>query len=262
MSRLQKLWSAVRKSGRCLVALCYAAFLLGTVLLVLFGMAEDGVRRLVGDVQTIEISGERTDAFLLYDLEQEGNRYTALSGDPRMELELSQLSSGRPFVYVRRVTLYLEEMNMEPGEVCVFYKTKPDMEEYDAIDRVWAHRDAEHVYSFTLPGCRLYGIRIDPGIFAGLRFRLERVVLNEPRSLPSRLTPTRPYLLALAVAPLLAASALHWMFRAWELSAERRRKKSKQSAALRPEPQGNKAAEGRGTDEKTSKAEQEKGRTI
>ena len=101
------------------------------------------------------------------------------------------------------------------------------MAEYDASYRVWVHKDAPNRYSFTLPVCEIYGIRIDPGIYAGLQFRLERVVLNEPRSLLDRLTPTRPYLLALAVVPLLAASVLHWVFCAWELLAERRRGKSK-----------------------------------
>ena len=234
MRRLWKLLDTARENSRRLIVLCYAVFLAGTLVLILFGMAEDGVRRLTGDVRTIEIPGESTDAFSLRDLEQEGRQYTALSADPRMELEFSQVSPGSSFLYVRRVTLYLEEKNMNPGEVCVFYKTRPDMEEYDAIYRVWAHQDAENVYSFTLPGCKMYGIRIDPGIFMGLRFRLERVVLNEPRGLLDRLTPTRPYLLALAVAPLLAASVLHWIFCAWKLPAKGWRGKNSRAAEDTP----------------------------
>lgn len=230
MKRLRSFLNAVRGSGRRLIALCYAVFLAGSLLAVLFGIAEDGVRRLTGDVRTVEIPGGRADAFSLRDLEQDGMWYTALSVDPRMDLDLSLVSPDGAPVYVRRVTLYIEDLNMDPGEVCVFYKPYPNMEEYDAIYRVWVHKDAPNRYTFTLPVCAMYGIRIDPGIFAGLRFRLERVVLNEPRSLWDRLTPTRPYLLALAVVPLLAASALHWVLRAGELLAEKRRGKSKQTA--------------------------------
>lgn len=230
MKRLWKFLASVRGNGKRLIALCYAVFLAGSLASVLFGVAEDGVRRLTGDVQTIEIMGDRTDAFSLRDLEQDGMWYTALSVDPRMDLDLSLVSPGGAPVYVRRVTLYIEDLNMDPGEICVFYKMRPNMEEYDAIYRVWAHRDAQNVYSFTLPRCKMYGIRIDPGMFAGLHFRLERVVLNEPRSLSDRLTPTRPYLLALAVAPLLAASVLHWVFCAWDLLAEKRRGKRERAA--------------------------------
>ena len=230
---MKKLWSflaSARRNGKRLIALCYAAFLAGSLLFVLFGVAEDGVRRMTGAVRTIEIAGDRENAFQLYDLVQDGKWYTALSIDPRMDLDLSVVSPDGSSVYVRRVTLYIEDLNMDPGEVCVFYKPHPDMEEYNAIYRVWVHKDAEDVYSFTLPMCEMYGIRIDPGIFTGLQFRLERVVLNEPRSLLDRLTPTRPYLLALAVVPLLAASVLHWVFCAWELLAERRRGKGGRAA--------------------------------
>lgn len=227
---MKRLWNAlrtVRGSSKRLIVLCYAVFLAVSLLAVLFGIAEDGVRRMTGDVRTVEIQGDQPDAFSLIDLEQDGAWYTALSVDPRMELDLSLVSpDGKP-VYIRSVTLYIEDLNMDPGEVCVFYKPRPDMAEYDASYRVWVHKDAPNRYSFTLPVCEMYGIRIDPGIFTGLRFRLERVVLNEPRSLWSRLTPSRPYLLALAVAPLLAASALHWVFSAWALPAEKRRGKGK-----------------------------------
>lgn len=227
MRWLWKFLGTVRRDGRRLVALCYVLFLAGSLAFVLFRIAEDGVRRMTGDVQTIEISGEREDAFRLYALEQDGMWYTSLSPDPRMDLNLSLVSPDGSAVYVRSVTLYMEDLSRDPGELTVFYMTRPGMEEYDAVYRVWAHQDAENVYSFTLPLCKMYGIRIDPGIFEGIRFRLERVVLNEPRSLLEILTPTRPYLLALTVVPLLAASVLYWIFSAWDLLAKRRRGKDR-----------------------------------
>lgn len=225
MKRLWRFLGSVRGNGKRLIILCYAVFLTGSLLFVLFGAIEDSVRRMTGDVQVVEIPGDLADAFRLEALERDGTHYTALSVDPQMELDLSRVSPDGSAVYVRSVTLYVEDLNMDPGEVCVFYKPRPDMEEYDANYRVWVHKVALNIYSFTLPRCEMYGIRIDPGMFTGLQFRLERVVLNEPRSLLDCLTPTRPYLLALAVVPLLAASVLHWMFCAWDLPAKKRQEK-------------------------------------
>lgn len=224
MRRLRDDLRAARTDGKRLIALCYAVFLLASLLIVLYGAAEDAVRRWRGDVRCIEIAGDRTDAFRLWDLEQDGTWYTSLSVDPRMDLDLSLVAPEGDIkgVYVRRVTLYYEDLNMDPGEVCVFYKPKMGMLEYDAIYRVWAHRGEQNDYTFTLPSEKQYGIRIDPTTFAGAHFRLTRIVLNEPRSLWERLTPTRPWLLAAAVAPLLAASALHWVFCAWDAWREKR----------------------------------------
>lgn len=225
MKRWMEYLCTARKNGRRLVALCYAAFLAGSLLFALYGVAEDGVRRLTGDVRRIEIDGAQTGAFTLLDLEQDGACYTSTSIDPRMEMALSVVSPDAQAVYVRSVTLYFRETNMDPGEICVFYKPKPNMPEYDAIYRVWAHKESPNVYRFTLPMGKLYGIRIDPSIYSGFRFDLDRVVLNEPRTLLDRLTPTRPWLLAAAAVPPLAASALWWIFRAWERRTEKRRAK-------------------------------------
>ncbi len=219
-----------RESGRRLVALCYAVFFAGSLLFALYSAAEDGVRRLAGDVQRIELDGARTDAFELLNLEQDGARYRSTSIDPRMELDLSLVSPGSEAIYVRSVTIYFGGMNKDPGEVCVFFKPKPGMPEYDAIYRVWGYKDAQNVYRFALPMGELYGIRIDPAIYSDFQFELERIVLNEPRGLLTRLAPTRPWLLAAAVVPPLAASALYWVFRARERRREKRRSKGKGKA--------------------------------
>ncbi len=86
------------------------------------------------------------------------------------------------------------------------------MEEYDATYRVWAHKEAEDgVYTFTLPRGALYGLRLDPGIYSGMQFRLESVIINEPRGFFEWFLPTRPWLLCLAVVPLLTASVLKYL---------------------------------------------------
>lgn len=222
MRRLRDDLRAARTDGKRLIALCYAVFLLASLLIVLYGAAEDAVRRWRGDVQRIEFDGARTDVFTLLNLEQDGARYVSTSIDPRMDMDLTLVTPGTQSVYVRSVAIYFRDMNMDPGEICVFFKPKPGMVEYDAVYRVWAHKESSNVYRFTLPMGELYGIRIDPAIYSGFQFELDRIVLNEPRSLWERLTPTRPWLLAAAVVPLLAASALHWVFCAWDAWREKR----------------------------------------
>lgn len=216
MKRWKEFFRTARKSGKRLVVLCYAAFLAGSLLFALYCAAEDGVRRLTGDVQRIEFDGARTDVFTLLNLEQDGARYVSTSIDPRMDMDLTLVTPGTQSVYVRSVAIYFRDMNMDPGEICVFFKPKPGMVEYDAVYRVWAHKESSNVYRFTLPMGELYGIRIDPAIYSGFQFELERIVLNEPRVLIDRLIPTRPWLLAAVTVPPLVASALWWLFRAWE----------------------------------------------
>lgn len=230
MKQPKRFLRALMRSSRRLIAACYAAFLLASVLAVLYGAAEDGVRRMRGEVAETHIPGS-SDVFALTDLDREADAdgqsavYTSRSIDPRMEFDLSAVSPTGVPAYVRRVTLRIEYLNMEPGELCVFYKPKPGMEEYDASFRVWAHKEKEPgVYTFTLPMGPVYGLRLDPSIYSGTQFRLTDVTLNEPRGLAGRLVPTRPWLLALAVVPLLAASALRYFFLAFNLITERRKK--------------------------------------
>lgn len=220
MKRLKAFFRRIRHSSACLIAFCYGVFLLASVLAALYGGAEDRVRRMRGEVVETEIPGS-SDVFSLTDLDrqigpgQDGQSalYTSLSIDPRMEFDLDALSPTGTPAYVRRITLHVTYLNMEPGELCVFYKPKPDMEEYDAIYRVWAHKEPQAgVYTFTLPMGPVYGLRLDPSIYSGTQFRLTGVTLNEPRGLLSRLTPMRPWLLAFAVVPLLAASVLRYLF--------------------------------------------------
>lgn len=233
MRRIKAFFGSVCRSSARLIALCYAAFLAASILAALYGGAEDKVRRMRGEVVQTEIPGS-SEIFVLTDLDKQTDMktdpqsalYTSLSIDPRMELDLDAVSPTGVPAYVRRITLRVQYLNMEPGELCVFYKPKPGMEEYDAIYRVWAHKEAEAgVYTFTLPMGPVYGLRLDPSIYSGTQFRLTSVTLNEPRGLSDRLTPTRPWLLAFAVVPLLAASVLKYTLLAVQSMTERRKKK-------------------------------------
>lgn len=225
MKRLCALWRWVRARDQRLIALCYAVFFAGSVLWALFGFAEDACRRAGGSVQQAELAGEAELRFGLTDLVREDGLYVSTSVDPRIELPLDAVSADGASAYVRRVTLYAEFLNMEPGELTLFYKPRPSMEEYDAIYRVWARQEAPGVYTFTLPMGKVYGLRLDPGIYTDLRFRLERVALNEPRPFGEWFLPTRPWLLAMAAVPLLAASVLKYLCCVWDAAQAKRRKK-------------------------------------
>ena len=191
MKRVKAFWNSIWKNDRRLVALCYAVFLAGSILASLYGFAEDAYQRARGNVAQTEISGAQEDIFALTDLEQEGDLYTSTSVDPRMELDLAAVSPTGVPAYVRRVTVRVTFLNMDPGELSVFYKPRADMEEYDATYRVWAHKEAEDgVYTFTLPRGALYGLRLDPGIYSGMQFRLESVIINEPRGFFEWFLPT------------------------------------------------------------------------
>ena len=115
MKRVKAFWNSIWKNDRRLVALCYAVFLAGSILASLYGFAEDAYQRTRGNVAQTEISGAQEDIFALTDLEQEGDLYTSTSVDPRMELDLAAVSPTGVPAYVRRVTVRVTFLNMDPG---------------------------------------------------------------------------------------------------------------------------------------------------
>lgn len=198
MKKLLQALSALIGDSRRLIAVCYALFFVCSVLAAVLGWAEDGVQRLLGNVAEVQVTVEDFD---LVDIEREGDVCRSTSYDPRMTLRDVPR-------YVRSVTVRAAFTGVDPGEFCVFYKPAPDMEEFDANYREWAHLEADGSYTFTLPSSPIYGLRIDPGIYEGVEVQFESITLNAPRSLIERLTPTRPWLLAMAAAPMLIAAAL------------------------------------------------------
>ncbi len=186
-------------SDRRLIAFCYAAFFAASLLYSLYGFGEDRVQRALGGVEQQEV---RTEDFALTDLaEGEDGVLVSQSPDPRMVLR--QVPE-----YVRSVTVDVEFVNMDPGEFCVFYMPKAGMEDFDANYRVWAYNNGDGSYTFTLPRGKVYGLRMDPGIYTGIEMRIERIALNAPRSFLSWFTPSRTWLLAQAAVPLLAAALI------------------------------------------------------
>ena len=201
MKKLKQWGAALFQNDRKLLAFCYAVFLAGSLILPLLGYTEDRIQRALGNLEPIEVS---MSDFEWTDLEQTGpDSYVSISVDPRMVMK-------DPPKTVRTVKVKFHFTNMEPGEFCLFYKPRPDMEDFDARYRVWAHVEDDGSYTFTLPYGDIYGLRIDPGIYYGLRFEVESITFNEPRSFLSWFTPTRTWALSFLVAPALAAVILKY----------------------------------------------------
>ena len=201
MKKLRQWITALFLNDRKLLAFCYAVFLAGSLVLPLLGYAEDRVQRAMGNLEPMEVS---MSDFELADLEQTGpDSYVSISVDPRMVMKDSPKT-------VRTVTVKFDFTNMEPGEFCLFYKPRPGMEDFDARCRVWAHEEEDGSYTFTLPYGDIYGLRIDPGIYYGLRFDVESITFNEPRSFWSWFAPTRVWMLSLLIVPALSAVILKY----------------------------------------------------
>lgn len=184
--------------ARRLLVFCYAAFFALSLLAALYSFAEDRVQRALGNVTTQQVTAADFD---WTDLTAEGSELVTASPDPRMILRSTP-------AYVRGVQIRVTFENREPGEFCIFYKPRPDMEDFDANYRVWAHIEADGSYTFALPRGRVYGLRLDPGIYTGIRMKIESITLNPRRSFAAYFAPTRPWLLAQAALPALIASAV------------------------------------------------------
>ena len=199
MRRLILLLRRVLKDDRLLLAACYLGFFLISLLGALYGFAEEQVQRAIGNVVTIEISPSDFDWI---DLEQQPDgSYVTLSPDPRMLLRDAP-------EYIRSVRIEAKFLNMDPGEFCVFYKPSPDMEDYDANYRVWAYLEPDGSYFFELPRGKVYGFRLDPGIYTGIEMEITSITLNPQRSFASWFVPSRVWLLAQLVVPAMIAGAL------------------------------------------------------
>ena len=180
MTGLRKLAHSALASEKRLIALCYVLFFAVSVLVCLASFAEDAFQRAIGNVVPAQLD---VNSFSLIDTQQtQPDTFISTSPDPRMVLEPSP-------AYVRTVTVDCT-FSKDPGEFCIFYKTSPQQEEYDATRRAWGYRQADGSYTFTLPKGRIYGLRLDPGIFTNLAFEVHSITINAPRSFFSWFAPS------------------------------------------------------------------------
>lgn len=189
-------------TNKKLAALCYAGFLLVSLLLAAAQLGLNAFWRGTGKMETAVLGAE---AFERINLQpQPDGTLVTTTDDPRMVLKDCPER-------VSRVQVQVKFLNLDPGEFTLFYQTRPGMEDFDANYRLWAKQEGNGVYSFSLPQDKIYGLRLDPGIYAGIQMELTSVTLNPQVSAISWFVPTNAWLVAFAVFPALIASALAYL---------------------------------------------------
>ena len=190
------------KNSKKLLLLCYVSIFAISVSVCLYSFAFDRVMRLMGAVQ--EQTFSTTDFELMGLTINEDGTLTTSTNDPRMTM-------GDSPERILRLEFEAEFINMDPGELTLFYKSKEGMEEFDVNDRVWAKKDNGGNYYFDLPRSKLYGIRIDPGIYEGINLDVDTININEKQSITSFFTPDNNWFLAMVIAPALIASVIKYL---------------------------------------------------
>lgn len=215
---MKKLYTALH-SGKKLLCVCYAAFLLISLLWSAGTLAYDRGLRSSGELRPLRLSVE---SFELYNMEAAGEGvFVSLSDDPRMVLTDCPL-------HVSRIDIKIDFINMDPGEFTLFYKPRPGMEDFDANFRLWGQLQPDGSYSFTLPLGECYGLRIDPGMYAGLQMDFVDIIMNETQPVSTFFAPTNSWFAAFIIFPALAASAIQYVIACADAFFARRGNTSKE----------------------------------
>lgn len=204
-------------SGSRLAALCYGAFFAASLLGCLASFASDRALRASGQLaeQTLSVTDFALINLDLISIAPADGALASTTDDPRMVLTDCPTR-------VSRVDMQVTFFNMDPGEFTLFYKPREGMEDFDANYRVWGELQPDGSYAFAIPAGKTYGLRIDPGMYAGLQLQVTAITLNARQSALSFFTPSRQWLLAFAVVPALAASAIRYFSACAEAFAARR----------------------------------------
>ena len=189
-------------SGRRLLAGCYAALLAVSLVWAAFNLCQDRYLRATGQLTEQQLSAS---AFELVNLQlEEDGVYTSTTDDPRMVLTDCPER-------VSRVDMEVTFLNMDPGEFTLFYKPRDGMEDFDANFRVWGNEQSKSHYSFSVSCARCYGLRIDPGMYAGMQFTIQSITLNAKQPALSFFVPSNFWLVSFIVAPALIASVIQYI---------------------------------------------------
>lgn len=182
------------------LVLCYSIFVLASALLCLIAFGADGVGRLTGSISAAVVPLEECELSGL-EAEEDGS-WRITDADPQIILP----ENSGP---VRQVLLEMD-CDADPGEMNLYYTARPG-EDFSVRRQVWAAREGENGYRFTLPFGPSARVRLDPGNAVSARLVIHSITINPPRSFFSYFAPSWTWLLAAAVLPGLFASALDWL---------------------------------------------------
>ncbi|MDL2325181.1 hypothetical protein LJC61_08585 [Ruminococcaceae bacterium OttesenSCG-928-A16] len=127
-------------------------------------------------------------------------RLQATDDDPQMILQNPPL--------VRSFRLYVQHSS-NPYEINLYYTTKPG-QPFGKDMRVWPVLQGDGSYLFTLPQTHIEALRLDPAS-AAVQMEVEKIVLNQPRTIISYFNPGWAGLVLLLVLPAFAAAVLRWV---------------------------------------------------
>ena len=190
------------KNSKKLLLICYVAVFALSVSVCLYSFAFDRIMRLTGEVQEQRYTVDDFE-LIAAEINSDGT-LTSTTSDPRMIMKDAPER-------ILRLEFEAEFINMDPGELTLFYKSKEGMEEFDVNDRIWAKTDDVGNYYFDLPRSKHYGIRVDPGIYQGINVDIDGININEKQSIISFFTPDNSWILTMIIAPALIASVIKYL---------------------------------------------------
>ena len=135
---MKKIISFLQKCIRRPLLLCYSVYVLWTAVSGLYGFGADSLLRATGKLGTVELT---VSDFVPVNLEQEGEGWRSVTADPQLLYDVQ----GR----VMTVRVWMD-FDADPGELDLYYIQSPG-EDYDKYRRVWAVRQDDGSYLYTLP---------------------------------------------------------------------------------------------------------------
>lgn len=210
-------------------ALCYAACLLGWLVMSLVGLGRDTAARASGRLAPFSLQAaecELVNAVLETDGEPDaagGERIRTLTDDPQL---IWRNPDGRTLRTVRFAARYADS----PREMCLYYTSAPE-EPFSQDKRVFAvQSDDGESYLYTLPQGRIAALRLDPCSSRDNEIAVTGIQCNEPAGLLSYFAPGWFGAFRMALWPGLAAAALELVRQLWTLRGRGRGRRG-QSAA-------------------------------
>ena len=191
-----------------------AAYVLWTAVSGLYGFGADSLLRATGKLGTVELTASD---FVPVNLEQEGDGWRSVTADPQLLYDVQ----GR----VMTVRVWMD-FDADPGELDLYYIQSPG-EDYDKYRRVWAVRQDDGSYLYTLPRTYIHQLRLDPGSAENLGISIQKIRLNEPAGLEAYFDLSLNGLFRLAVWPALAAAVLAWLTRLWDEAKQTKTQKDR-----------------------------------